>query len=138
MLQGNLQRKEAFSIQFCDARAESQGGKYAAVNGTTNAIRHFSKEFPNLKESTMRGWRSAYLLELNRRTKEGEDLLVNRLPQGKIGCPLLHGETLDQQVQAYLSMLRDSGGVINTSVLNIKCECCCIGVQNYCKYAKFY
>ena len=29
---------------------------------------------------------------------------------------MLLGETLDQQVQAYLSMLRDSGGVINTTI----------------------
>ena len=50
-----------------------------------------------------------------RRTKEVEDLMVDRLPQGKIGCPLLLGETLDHQVQAYLSMLRD-WGVINTSI----------------------
>ena len=73
-------------------------GKYAAVNGTTNAIRHFSKEFQNLKQTTNRGWRSAYLLELNRRTKEGEVLLVDRLPQRKIGRPSLLGETLHQQV----------------------------------------
>ena len=91
-------------------------GKYAAENGTTNAIRHFSKEFPNLKESTIRGWRSAYLLEFKLRTKGDEDLRVDRLPQGKIGRPLLLGETLDQQVQAYLGMLRDSGGVVNTSI----------------------
>ena len=42
--------------------------------------------------------------------------LVDRLPQRKLGRPLLLGETLDQQVQAYLSMLGDSGGVINTSI----------------------
>ena len=53
---------------------------------------------------------------MNRRTKVGEDLMVDRLSKGKIGRPLLLGETLDQQVQAYLSMLRDSGGVINTFI----------------------
>ena len=42
--------------------------------------------------------------------------MVDRLPQGKIGCPLLLGETLDKQVQGYLCMLIDSGGVINTSI----------------------
>ena len=41
---------------------------------------------------------------------------MDQLPQGKVGHPLLLGETLDQQVQAYLHMLRDSGGVINTSI----------------------
>ena len=37
-------------------------GKYAAENGTTNAIHHFSKELPSLKESTVRGWKKAYHL----------------------------------------------------------------------------
>ena len=58
----------------------------------------------------------SYLLKLNPRTKEGEEILVDRLSQGKIGHPLLLWESLDQQVQEYLSMLRDSGGVINTSI----------------------
>ena len=41
---------------------------------------------------------------------------MDRLRQAKIGRPLLLGETLDQQVQAYLCILRDSGEVINTSI----------------------
>ena len=41
---------------------------------------------------------------------------MDRLPQGKVDHPPLLGETLDQQVQAYLRMLKDSGGVINTSI----------------------
>ena len=47
-------------------------GKYAVINDTANAIRHSLKEFPNLKESTICGWRSVYLLELNCRTKQGD------------------------------------------------------------------
>ena len=46
--------------------------KYAVINDTANIIHHFSKEFPNLKESTTCGWRSVYLLELNHRTKQGD------------------------------------------------------------------
>ena len=53
---------------------------------------------------------------MKHRTKGDEDLRVDRLPQGKIGRPLMLGETLDQQVQAYLGMLRGSGGVVNTSI----------------------
>ena len=37
-------------------------GKYTAENGMTNAIRHFSKELPSLKESTVRGWKKDYHL----------------------------------------------------------------------------
>ena len=60
--------KKCSPYNFATPEQKAKVGKYAAVNGTTNAICHFSKEFPNLKESTIRGWRSAYLLELNRRT----------------------------------------------------------------------
>ena len=111
----NVEKKRS-PYNFATPEQKAKIGKYAAENGTTNAIRHFSKELPNLKESTIRGWRSAYVLELKHRTKGDEDLRVDRLPQGKIGRPLMLGETLDQQVQAYLGMLRGSGGVVNTSI----------------------
>ena len=40
--------------------------KYAAEHGIVNSIRHFKKDFPEeaLKESTIRGWKKTYLLEL--------------------------------------------------------------------------
>ena len=44
-------------------------GKYA---GTTNAIRRFSKDMPNLKESTVRGWKTVYLRELVSKLKTGD------------------------------------------------------------------
>ena len=109
-------KKKRSPYSFATPEQKAKIEKYAAENGTTNVIRHFSKEFPKIKESTIRGWKSGYLVELKRRTKQNEDLRVDRLPQGKIGHPLLLGETLDQQVLAYLGMLRDSGGVINTSI----------------------
>jgi len=39
-------------------------GKYAADHGTTNAIRHFTMDFPNLHESTVRGWKAVYSKEV--------------------------------------------------------------------------
>ena len=46
-------------------------GKYAADQETTNAMRHFSKDFPNLRESTVRGWKSVYLKEVSKQVKAG-------------------------------------------------------------------
>ena len=42
-------------------------GRYAAENGIVNAIHHFKGEFPedSLKESTIRGWKKAYIVELS-------------------------------------------------------------------------
>ena len=82
----NTEKKHS-PYNFATLKQKAKIGKYVAENGTTNVIHHFSKEFPNLKESTVWGWRSVYLLEVKRRTKE--DLRVDRIPQGKIGHPLL-------------------------------------------------
>ena len=91
--------------------------KYAAENGTTKAIRHFAKDMPELKESTVRGWRTAYLRELAIKVKAGEgDLSVKKLPAVEKGRPLLLGQELDRQVRAYLTALHDAGGVVNTSI----------------------
>ena len=48
-------------------------GKYAAKNGTTKVIRHFAKDMPCLKESTVRGWKTTYLRELATKVKAGEE-----------------------------------------------------------------
>ena len=59
---------------------KAKAGKYAAENGMTNAIRHFSKELPSLKESTERGWK-VYLCELASKNRAGDEkMLVDHLP----------------------------------------------------------
>ena len=47
-------------------------GKYAAENGTTNGIYHFSKKLPSLKESTVRGCKKASLSELSTNDRAGD------------------------------------------------------------------
>ena len=47
-------------------------------NSTTNAIRRFAKEVPQLKEtSTVQGWRTGYLREIARKTRDNEDVMDN-------------------------------------------------------------
>jgi len=60
-------------------------GKYAAGHGIVNAIRQFQGDFPkdSLKESTFRGWKKAYLLELESRRRLGKDRIVEELPSKK-------------------------------------------------------
>ena len=93
-------------------------GKYAAEHGVMNSIRRFQKDFTSdaLKESTVRGWRDEYLRQLRDRKQKGEDLEVSELPLKKIGHPLLLGEDIDKQVQAYLMKLREVGGVVNSAI----------------------
>ena len=94
-------------------------GKRASEHGVVAAVRHFKKDYPNLKENTVRDWRNAYRLELRKRAASKEcdgDTSVTVLPQKKKGRPLLLGEELDKQVQAYLTSFRESGAVVNTAI----------------------
>jgi len=61
--------------------------KYASEHGIVNAMTHFTPNFPkgSLKESTVRQWKKAYLLELHTRKKSGGDLKVKSLPCAKMG-----------------------------------------------------
>lgn len=45
-----------------------------------------------------------------------DDVKVHELPAKKRGRPLLLGEELDKQVLAYLTNLRERGGVVNTAI----------------------
>ena len=94
--------------------------KYAAESGILASIRHFSKDFPDntLKESTVRGWKAAYLNELARKRNSGcKEVEVKALPVAKMGRPLLIGEKCDKEVQEYVLALRDVGSVVNTVVV---------------------
>ena len=88
--------------------------KYATENGTTNAIHRFATDIPDL---SLRGWKTVYLCELaSRRARDNEDVAVERLPARPKCQSLLLGRELDRQVQAYLILLREAGGVVNTSI----------------------
>ena len=50
------------------------------------------------------------------RKRKGEELDITELQSKKVGCPLLLGEDIDKQVQAYLMKLRDVGGVVNGTI----------------------
>ena len=80
-------------------------------------IRFYAKEFPNLKESSVRTWKSTYVSEIKKRRREGhEDVSVKTLPEKKRGRPFLLGEELEMQVRAYLTTLRENGAVVNTAI----------------------
>ena len=92
-------------------------GKRAAEHGVAATIRFYAKKFPNLKESSVRTWKSAYTLEIKKRRREGhDDLSVKTLPEKKKGRPLLLGDELEMQVRAYLTTLRENGAVVNTAI----------------------
>ena len=46
--------------------------------------------------------------------KDGKDITIEKLPEKKTGCPLLLGESLDKEVQAYIQETRKVGGILNS------------------------
>ena len=61
-------------------------GKYANENGVANAVRHY--ENLNVKDSSVRDWRDAYLKEVRiqrKAAKPGEEIIVTKLPSKKCG-----------------------------------------------------
>ena len=70
-------------------------GKRAAEHGVVAAVRYYIRDFPNLKDNTVRDWRNVYRLELKKRVRnESEcDINITELPQKKRGegRPLILG-----------------------------------------------
>ena len=65
----------------------------------------YSKQWGvDLKESTIRTWKTKYTEELRKR-KPTEPLPFKELPDRKQGRPLLLGDELDTAVQAYVESM---------------------------------
>ena len=92
--------------------------KYAAECGNTATVRHFSKEFPTLGESTVRLFKKQYEAELRR---IGPQQAISHLPKKKRGRPLTLGE-LDGKVQQYVRSLRMVGTPVNTRIVTATAE----------------
>jgi len=87
--------------------------KYAAEYGNTASVRHFSKEFSTLGESTVRLFRKGYEAELRRKSLEHE---ISHLPKKQRGRPLILGD-LNGKVQQYLRALRRAGAPVNARIV---------------------
>lgn len=91
-------------------------GRRAAEHGVASTIRYYASQY-SLKESTIRGWRDSYIREMKKRKMENKPVNVTELPEKRRGRPLLLGEELDRQVQAYVTALRKNGAVVNTAIV---------------------
>ncbi|CAH3151308.1 unnamed protein product, partial [Porites lobata] len=75
--------------------------KYSCEHGNTKALQHFSKEYPNLKESTLRNFKKAY---------------QDKLKFTAWSSPLLL--ELDCKLISFVKNLRARGGVVTGSVIS--------------------
>ena len=87
---------------FVTAKGKAKIAKYASENGIAASIRYFMRmgEFTSLKESTVRGWVSAYRSKL---TVEPE---ITELSKKQRGRPILIGKELGSQVKRIIQELR--------------------------------
>ena len=94
-------------------------GKFGAENGVQAAVRKYSRVFRKpVNESTVRQFKRAYLAERARKRRAGDDdLTVEALAHRKRGRPLLVGSHMDSIIQEYILKVRESKGVVNTSIV---------------------
>lgn len=92
-------------------------GKYALENGNERAIRHFSAQFPNLKESTVRNFKKAYKNELDKQRKQQliPQPVTEIVPKPRGRPPILL--ELDKKLVKFLTAIRAKGGVVNIHVV---------------------
>ena len=73
------------------------------------------KTYPNLNESTVRGFRKRYesqIKEASKNKRSPKKVIINKLR----GRPCLLGSKIDPLVQKYLKSTRYKGGIVNTTV----------------------
>ena len=88
--------------------------RYALESENKRAIMKYSKRWGvDLKESTVRTWKTKYTEGLRKR----KPLPIKALPDRKQGRPLLLGDELDTAVQAYVESIHKLGGVVNTAIV---------------------
>ena len=91
-------------------------GKYASEFGNANAVRHYSKIFPKLKESSVRTFKTKYESQLVAEKKSGANP-SKVIASNKRGRPLLMGP-LDSMVQKYIQSMSNRGAVITWAIAN--------------------
>ena len=104
-----------------------QIGKRAAHHGVTASIRYFKRKYHDLRltETTVRRLKHLYLdkvpeLEEQNSKDSSDDETpeeVQTLPRKKQGRPLLIGDELDKEIQAYIKHMREASSAVNTEVV---------------------
>ena len=104
-------KRKAYAVYTDEDRARI--GRFAAENNNASALKRFRGDFPDLSESTVRGFKSKYLAA-TKKMQTGE--IVTSIPSQKRGRPLTLGE-LDGAVQEYIRALRKAGTPVSTEVI---------------------
>ena len=111
--EGSRQRSRGSCMKFTPEQ-KAHFARYALESENKRAIMKYSKQWGvDLKESTVRTWKTKYTEGLRKR----KPLPIKALPDRKQGRPLLLGDELDTAVQAYVESIRKLGVVVNTAIV---------------------
>ena len=89
--------------------------KHASIHGTASAVRKWKKDYSQVNERTIRGFKKRYEAQINeerQKKKSPKKVIVNKFR----GRPCLLGDKIDPLVQSYLKAKRYKGRVVNTTV----------------------
>ena len=88
--------------------------KYACDHGNKTAVRKYSTELGyTLYEATVRNFKRNYLERLKVNLDPDD---ITSLPHASLGRPLLIGH-FDDDVYDYIKRLRQSGGLVNSTII---------------------
>lgn len=105
------------TYQKYTAKDKARIAEYAIHHGTSAAVRHFSKEFPDLKRSTVNDWKAA-LVKLNQRNhRRGVVKPALELEGKQRGRPSTLSPELTEELKSYILELRRFGGTVNTAIV---------------------
>ena len=96
------------------ATEKAKIGNYALQNGTTAALRHFRKDYRDLKWTTVNDWKVAIERKMKEEKLKGT---VMQLEGKKRGRPSLVDEAITNELKHYILALREAGGVVNTRIV---------------------
>ena len=108
-------RRQRGTYTHYKAKDHAKIGKYALENGITSTRCHFSAEFPDLKESTIRDFKKAYKEHLDYQQKQLHPKVVTEIPSQPQGHPPLLLE-VDAKLLSFLKAIRRRG-VVNSHVV---------------------
>ena len=106
-------KQKPYTVYTGEERARI--GRFAAENGNASALKRFRGDFPDLSESTVRGFKTKYMyLAATKKMQTGE--IVISIESQKRGRPLTLGE-LDSAAQRYVRALRKTGIPVSLEII---------------------
>ena len=108
-------KRGKYNSEKISQESKAEIGKYASENGVTRAIKNFKDK--NLKPSTVRDWRTLYLPQLKKLSKEAEPGQAVVVPAKPRRRPPLLGDKLDSLLKDRIISMRARGAPVGTNVI---------------------